>query len=60
MGSAATPSGGLMLPGYYWWSPSRRAERARCRLDRSRRSRLTSIGSWATASGRSISALSTW
>ena len=40
--------------------PSRRAERARWRPARSRRSRLTSIGSAASASGRSISALSTW
>ena len=40
--------------------PRRRAERARCRLARSRRSRLTSIGSASRASGRSMSALSTW
>ena len=32
--------------------PSRRAERARCRVARIRRSRLTSIGSKASASGR--------
>ena len=31
-----------------------------CRLARSRRSRLTSIGSAASASGRSTSVLSTW
>ena len=40
--------------------PSRRAARAFCRLARNRRSRLTSIGSAASASGRSTSALSTW
>ena len=40
--------------------PNRRADRARCRADRRRRRRLTSIGSVASASGRSISALSTW
>src|SRR6185312_13088569 len=37
-----------------------RAALAFCRLARSRRSRLTSIGSAARASGRSTSALSTW
>jgi len=40
--------------------PNRRAERARWRADRRRRRRLTSIGSVASASGRSISAFSTW
>ena len=40
--------------------PSRRAERVRCRVARSRRSRLTSIGSCSSASCRSIRALSTW
>ena len=40
--------------------PRRRALRARCREARSRRSRLTSIGSASRASGVSISALSTW
>ena len=40
--------------------PSRRAERCRWRLARSRRSRLTSIGSAASAAGVSISAFSTW
>ena len=40
--------------------PSRRADRCRCRLARSRRSRLTSIGSAAMAAGVSISALRTW
>ncbi len=40
--------------------PRRRAARAFCLLARSRRSRLTSIGSAASASGRSTSALSTW
>ena len=40
--------------------PSRLAERIRCRLARSRRSRFTSSGSWASASGLSISAFSTW
>ncbi len=40
--------------------PRRRAARAFCRLARSRRSRLTSIGSAAKDSGRSTSALSTW
>ena len=39
--------------------PSRRAARAFCRLARSRRSRFTSIGSAANASGRSTNALST-
>ncbi len=42
------------------WKPRRRADRVRCRLARSRRNRLTSIGSWTNASGRSMSALSTW
>ena len=40
--------------------PSRLAERLRCRVARSRRSRLTSSGSWASASGLSIRAFSTW
>jgi hypothetical protein len=40
--------------------PSRLAERIRCRLARNRRSRLTSSGSWASASGLSINAFSTW
>ena len=40
--------------------PRRRAARAFCRPARSRRSRFTSIGSAASASGRSTSALSTW
>ena len=40
--------------------PRRRAERARWRAERRRRRRLTSMGSWARASERSISALRTW
>ena len=40
--------------------PRRRAALAFCLLARSRRSRLTSIGSAASASGRSTSAFSTW
>ena len=40
--------------------PSRLAERNRWRAARSRRSRLTSKGSWARASGLSINAFSTW
>ncbi len=40
--------------------PRRRAARAFWRLARSRRNRFTSIGSAASASGRSTSALSTW
>ncbi len=42
------------------WTPSRRAERARCRLARIRRNRLTSIGSCARAAGESMRALSNW
>jgi hypothetical protein len=42
------------------WTPSRRAERARWRLVRMRRSRFTSIGSWRSASGVSMRALSSW
>ena len=41
-------------------TPSRRAERARWRVARSRRSRLTSIGSASSAAGLSIRVLSTW
>ena len=41
-------------------NPSRRAARAFCRLARRRRSRFTSIGSAASASGRSTKALRTW
>ena len=40
--------------------PRRRAERARWRVARIRRSRLTSIGSRASAAGESIRVLSTW
>ena len=40
--------------------PSRFADRNRCRVARSRRSRFTSSGSWARASGLSIKAFSTW
>ena len=40
--------------------PRRRAARAFWRLARNRRSRFTSMGSAASASGRSTSALSTW
>ena len=40
--------------------PSRRAERCRCRPARSRRSRLTSSGSTASAAGASMSVFSTW
>ena len=42
------------------WMPSRRAERARWRVARSRRSRLTSIGSASSAAGVSMRVLSTW
>ena len=40
--------------------PSRLADRNRWRVARSRRSRFTSSGSWTSASGLSINALSTW
>ena len=40
--------------------PSRRADLARWRDARNRRSRFTSMGSQASASGRSMRALSTW
>ena len=49
-----------VLMNYFGSAPSRRAARARCRPDRSRRNRLTSIGSAASASGRSMTLLSAW
>ena len=51
---------GASLTAHVMSKPSRRAALAFCRLARTRRSRLTSIGSAANASGRSTSALSTW
>lgn len=50
------PGNGLALAS----TPSRLAARARCRLDRIRRSRFTSMGSAAIASCESSSAFSTW
>jgi hypothetical protein len=49
-----------VLMNYFASAPSRRAARARCRPDRNLRNRLTSIGSAASASGRSITLLSAW
>jgi hypothetical protein len=49
-----------VLMAYFGAAPSRRAALARWRPDLSRRSRLTSIGSAASASGRSIKLLRAW
>ncbi len=51
---------GPLTPPAQGCTPRRRAERARWRLLRIRRSRLTSIGSCASAAGESMSALSSW
>lgn len=53
-------SGRRMDPSYRTSTPSRRADRCRCRLARNRRRRLTSIGSAAKAAGVSINAFSNW
>ncbi len=51
---------GAVTPSAQGCTPRRRADRARWRLERIRRSRLTSIGSCARAAGVSMSALSSW
>lgn len=61
-GAVRTPARGQLAgPGAaQGCTPRRRAERARCRLERMRRKRLTSIGSCASAAGESMRALSSW